>query len=160
MFSRDMGSNILLKSKHIVSVVFPSPTNCVTRPKFNQIYLAKASVLNLLLPISHDLLTLEMSNDVPPPPAPSSPPKLFPYCILDRSWTYGMRESHSLMASLHYTGLLVLWRRGTTGKGVLVDVLPDETLPCQITSDWECFHTVSSPVYVPKGTSKRVGINS
>lgn len=72
-----MGSTILLKSKHIVSLLFPSPTNCVTYPKSNQIYLAKTSLLNLLLPISHDLLTPEMSNNVPHPP----PPQLFPYCI-------------------------------------------------------------------------------
>lgn len=70
MVSWDMGSNILLKSKHIVSLVFPSPTNCVTHPKINQIYLAKSSFLNLLMAISHDSLTLEMSNDVPPPPLP------------------------------------------------------------------------------------------
>lgn len=72
MASWDTGSNILLKSKHIVSLVFPSPTNCVTHPKINQIYLVKTSLLNLLLPVSHDSLTLEMSNNIPLPPAPLS----------------------------------------------------------------------------------------
>lgn len=45
--------------------------------------MAGKSILNLLLPISHNSATLEMSNDAHPPP--SSTPQLFPYCILDKS---------------------------------------------------------------------------
>lgn len=99
MVSWDIGSNILLKSKHIVVLVFPSPANCVTRPKINQIYLAKSNFLNLLLPISHDSLTLETFNDVPPHPIP-------PSCYHTIFWIEaGLTGWGSLMATLHCAGL-------------------------------------------------------
>lgn len=117
----------------------------------NQIYLAKPNFLNLLLPIPHYSLTLEISKDVPPP--------LF----------------HTIIASmLYFRKKLDLWHvgghpvlhwavvggRNAAGKGVFHDAQPDKTVPCHRSSDWECFHTVSSLVRGPKGTLKRVGTNS
>lgn len=50
----------------------------------------------------------------------------------------------------------VLGRRNAAGKGVFHDAQPDETVPCQMSNDWECFHMVSSLAQGPKGTLKRM----